>query len=57
MPAHNVLLEGEGRRFLVIADMKLDSELERLDEVIVASWWIRGLDGGPSMVFGILSSE
>lgn len=57
MPAHNVLLEGEGRRFLVIEDMKLDVELERLAEVIVAPWWIKGLDGGPCMVFGIFSSE
>jgi len=57
MPAHNVLLEGDGRRFLVIEDMKLDVELERLAEVIVAPWWIKGLDGGPCMVFGIFSSE
>ena len=57
MPAHNVLLEGEGRRFLVIEDMKLDGDLERLTEVIVAPWWIKGLDGGPCMVFGVFSSE
>ena len=57
MPAHNVLLEGEGRRFPVIEDMKLDGALERLTEVIVAPWWIKGLDGGPCMVFGVFSSE
>ena len=57
MPAHNVLLEGEGRRFLVIEDMKLDGNLDGLAEVIVAPWWIAGLDGGPSMVLGIFRSE
>ncbi|HEX3000420.1 MAG TPA: cyclase family protein [Armatimonadota bacterium] len=52
MAAHNVLLGGQGRRFLVIEDMKLDEDLSALEEVIVAPWWIRGLDGGPCMVIG-----
>jgi arylformamidase len=55
MAAHNVLLGGKGRRFLVIEDMKLDEDLSTLEEVIVAPWWIGGLDGGPCIVFGILN--
>jgi len=54
MPAHNVLLGGQGRRFLIIEDMKLDEDLSTLEEVILAPWWIRGLDGGPCMVIGKL---
>ena len=54
MRAHNILLEGQGRRFLVIEDMKLDDDLSGLTDVIVAPWWITGLDGGPCMVFGII---
>jgi kynurenine formamidase len=54
MAAHNVLLGGRGRRFLVIEDMKLDEDLSTLEEVIVAPWWIRGLDGGLCMVIGKL---
>ncbi len=57
MQAHNILLEGPGRRFLVIEDMKLDDDLRDLTDVIVAPWWIAGLDGGPSMVFGIFGPK
>ena len=56
MSAHNVLLGGRGRRFLVIEDMKLDEDLSTLEEVILAPWWIRGLDGGPCLVIGKLKS-
>jgi kynurenine formamidase len=57
MPAHNVLLEGLGRRFMVIEDMKLDDDLSGLTDVVVAPWWIAGLDGGPCTVFGIFGSQ
>lgn len=57
MPAHNILLEGQGRRFLVIEDMKLDDDLSGLTDVVVAPWWIAGLDGGPCMVFGIFGPK
>jgi kynurenine formamidase len=56
MAAHNVLLGGQGRRFLVIEDMKLDEDLSTLEEVILAPWWIRGLDGGPCLVIGKLTA-
>jgi len=54
MKAHNVLLEGEGRRFLVIEDMKLDQDLKGLAGVILAPLWIRGADGGPATILGRL---
>ncbi len=54
MLAHNVLLEGPGRRFLVIEDMDLEQDLSGLSDVILAPWWIAGLDGAPCMVFGVL---
>ncbi len=52
MKAHNVLLGGDGRRFLVIEDMKLDMDLTGLTQVIVAPLWIRGVDGGPAVILG-----
>jgi arylformamidase len=57
MAAHNVLLGGQGRRFLVIEDMKLDEDLSTLEEVILAPWWIRGLDGGPCLVIGKIKAS
>lgn len=50
--AHNVLLEGKGRRFLVIEDMKLDEDLGGLETVIIAPLWISGADGGPATILG-----
>jgi arylformamidase len=52
MRAHNVLLEGLGRRFLVIEDMKLDQDLDGLETVIIAPLWISGADGGPATILG-----
>ena len=52
MRAHNVLLEGKGRRFLVIEDMKLDQDLGGLETVIIAPLWISGADGGPATILG-----
>jgi arylformamidase len=57
MAAHNVLLGGQGRRFLVIEDMKLDEDLSMLEGVILAPWWIRGLDGGPCLVIGKIKAS
>lgn len=52
MRAHNVLLEGEGRRFLVIEDMNLDQDLDGLAAVILAPLWIKDADGGPATILG-----
>ena len=52
MKAHNVLLAGNNGRFLVIEDMNLDQDLAGLKRVILAPWFIKGLDGGPATVFG-----
>ncbi len=52
MAAHNVLLEGVGRRFLIIEDMNLDQDLSGLKRVVVAPLWVKDIDGGPCTVFG-----
>ncbi|MHB1456109.1 MAG: cyclase family protein [Armatimonadota bacterium] len=52
MAAHNVLLEGEGCRFLVIEDMKLDDDLGNLIEVQISPWLVTGMDSGPCSVVG-----
>lgn len=54
MAAHNVLLGGEGRRFLVIEDMNLDHGLTNLKSVWVAPLLVAGLDGAPCTVIGVL---
>jgi len=52
MRAHNVLLEGDGRKFLVIEDMDLDHDLHGLASVIIAPLWVSGADGGPATILG-----
>ena len=54
MPAHNVLLEGEGRRFLVVEEMVLDDDLTSLIEVRVSPWLVHNMDCGPCVVVGVL---
>ena len=55
MRAHNVMLEGEGRRFLLIEDMDLEKDLTRLSEVLVMPWLMAGVDSAPCGVLGILA--
>ena len=54
MEAHNILLGGEGRRFLIIEDMNLDYDLHKLASVWVAPWLIADIDSAPSTVVGRL---
>jgi arylformamidase len=54
MAAHNILLRGKERRFLVIEDMYLHQDLSRLSVVIVAPLLIERCDGGPCTVLGQL---
>lgn len=53
MAAHHELLRGAGRRFLIIEDMKLDQDLDGLDEVRVNPWLVRGMDSGPCSIVAI----
>lgn len=54
MAAHNELLGGDGRRFLVIEDMNLDRDLTALREVRLAPWLVRGMDSAPCSVVGLM---
>jgi kynurenine formamidase len=55
MAAHNELLAGAGRRFLIIEEMDLDHELGGLVEVRVQPWLVRGMDSGPCSIVGVLA--
>ncbi len=55
MAAHNVLLEGENRRFIVIEDMNLAMNLSGLTTVIVSPLQVENIDGCPCTVFGKIS--
>ena len=57
MPAHNEMLGGDGRRFLIIEEMNLDQDLGRLVEVRVNPWLVQGMDSGPCSVVGVLAQE
>ena len=52
MAAHNELLKGKGRRFLVIEDMDLHQPLARLCEVRICPWLVTGMDSSPCTVIG-----
>ncbi|MHB1001915.1 MAG: hypothetical protein ACYC27_21965 [Armatimonadota bacterium] len=54
MSAHNVLLGGDGCRFLVIEDMKLDMDLDGLREVRLNPWLVTGMDSGLCSVVGVV---
>jgi arylformamidase len=54
MAAHNVLLEGDGNRFLVIEDMDLAPDLAGLREVRVSPWLVTGMDSGPCSIVGVI---
>ncbi len=42
MAAHNELLAGAGRRFLIVEEMDLDHDLAGLVEVRIQPWLVRG---------------
>lgn len=54
MACHNELLGGEGRRFLIIEDMKLDQDLAGQCEVRMSPWLVQGMDSGPCSIVGVL---
>jgi kynurenine formamidase len=54
MVAHHELLGGDGRRFLIVEDMRLDADLGGLREVRLWPWLVRGMDSGPCAVVGVL---
>jgi len=56
MSAHNELLAGDGRRFLIIEEMNLDQDLTALVEVRVNPWLVQGMDSGPCSIVGVLAS-
>lgn len=53
MPAHNILLEGEGRRFFILEDLDLEKDLTGLREVRVNPWMVEGMDSSPCTVVGV----
>ena len=57
MTAHNELLAGDGRRFLIIEEMDLDHDLAGLVEVRINPWLVRGMDSGPCSIVGVMGEE
>jgi kynurenine formamidase len=53
MVAHNVMLEGKGRRCLLIEDMDLDKDLTGLSEVFLLPWQLANVDSAPCTVLGL----
>lgn len=54
MASHNILLEGKGRRFLVIEEMRIPPGLMELKEVRVNPWMVKGMDSAPCTVIGVI---
>jgi arylformamidase len=54
MRSHNILLEGKGRRFLVIEEMRIPPDLKRLKEVRVNPWLVKDMDSAPCTVVGVV---
>ena len=47
MKAHNVFLQGNSLKKIIIEEMALDTLTDRIDEIIVAPWLIKGSNSGP----------
>lgn len=56
MAAHDELLSGDQRHFIIIEDMDLDQNLQDLSEVYVAPMMAVDLDGGPATIIGALGN-
>jgi len=54
MRAHNVVLSGEGRKFLIVEDLNLDQDLRGLTEVWIGPLLVEGTDSAPCAVFGVV---
>ena len=54
MQAHNELLSGKERRFLIIEDMNLEQDLNGLIEVRLCPWLVEGMDSSPCNVVGMI---
>lgn len=54
MRSHNILLEGKGRRFLVIEEMRIPPEVKKLKEVRVNPWLVKDMDSAPCTVVGVV---
>ena len=57
MSAHNELLGGPGRRFLIVEEMDLDHDLAGLAEVRLQPWLVAGMDSGPCSIVGVMAVE
>lgn len=57
MSAHNEILGGEGRRFMIIEDMDLSHNLTGLTEIHVHPWLVQGMDSGPCTVIGVMNTR
>ena len=57
MAAHNVLLDGAGRRFLIIEDMNLDRDLSGLSAIWTMPWLIAEIDSAPCTVVAQLRAQ
>jgi arylformamidase len=55
MQCHNVLLAGQGRRFLIIEEMRLDGDLTGFREVRINPWLVKSMDSGPCTIVGVLN--
>lgn len=55
MAAHEILLGGAGRRFLVIEDMNLAPDLTGLYAIRICPWLVTDMDSGPCSVIGFFN--
>ena len=47
MQAHNVFLQGNDRKMLIIEEMALDDMPEAIQEIIISPWLVQGVNSGP----------
>ena len=50
MQSHHVLLEGDGRRFIIIEEMRIPEDVKNISEVRLYPWLVKGMDSGPCTI-------
>lgn len=53
MKAHNIFLEGNDKKMLIIEEMNLTEKVDCYERIIVCPWFISGVNSGPCTILGL----
>jgi arylformamidase len=54
MVSHNIFLEGNANKRIIIEEMCLEEEQKNIDEIRINPWLVEGMNSGPCSIVGII---